>query len=116
MGCSGSLHKSTALGVPARFYRPLVPQLLGHDFSVVLADCRPTAGRGDRTGYHQLAAADFPAVTAEIARRCPGQPIVLLGHSLGGQIGVSYAARHPGDLAGRTGAGFAGRAVRRRSR
>lgn len=95
-----------ALGVPARFYRPLVPHLRGHGFSVVLADYpgqgenRPRVGHGDRTGYHRLASAHLPAVLAEIAKRCPGQPIVLLGHSLGGQVGVSYAARHPGDLAG----------------
>lgn len=95
-----------ALGVPARFYRPFAAVLRERGFGVVLADYRgqgenrPKVGRSDRYGYHEFASVDFPAVTAEVRKRCPGRPVVLLGHSLGGQIGVSYAGRHPGDLAG----------------
>lgn len=95
-----------ALGVPARFYRPLVEPLTEHGFGVVLADYRgqgenrPRVGRQDRYGYDDLARTDFPAVTAEIKNRCPGQPVILLGHSLGGQAGVAYAAANPNDISG----------------
>jgi predicted alpha/beta hydrolase len=95
-----------ALGVPARFYRPLVGPFREHGFGVVLADYRgqgenrPRITRSDRFGYHDLATADFPAVIAEVKNRCPGQPVLLLGHSLGGQAGVTYAAANPDELAG----------------
>lgn len=40
--------------------------------------------------------ADVDAVHGEIARRHPGLPVVLFGHSMGGLIGLNYLLRYPG--------------------
>lgn len=95
-----------ALGVPARFYGRLAGDLHARGFAVILADYRgqsgnpPRIGRGTRLGYHDFAAVDLPAVTAAVRERMPGSPVLLLGHSLGGQIGLCYASRHEADIDG----------------
>lgn len=89
-----------ALGVPARYYEPFATPLRAQGFAVVLADYRDGIDRAARFGYHEFASVDFPAVVAEVRERFPGRPVVLLGHSLGGQIGLTYAARHPAGVDG----------------
>ncbi|MFG2127158.1 alpha/beta fold hydrolase [Streptomyces sp. NPDC048751] len=95
-----------ALGVRARFYRRFATTLKAEGLGVAVADLR---GHGDsrprpdasaRYGYHDLATVDYPAVFAALRERAPGSPVFLLGHSLGGQIGLMYAARNPADLDG----------------
>jgi predicted alpha/beta hydrolase len=89
-----------ALGVPARFYETFVPPLREQGFSVALADYRKVDGRASRFGYHDFASTDFPAVVAEARKRFPGRPVLLLGHSLGGQIALAYASRRPEEVDG----------------
>jgi predicted alpha/beta hydrolase len=84
-----------AMGVPARYYRPLAAELAGHGLAVVVADLRgtgastPRPSRRSRYGYAELAA-DVGAVLEHIA--ADGRRVVLLGHSLGGQACALHLA------------------------
>nr|AHE14595.1 alpha/beta hydrolase fold family protein [uncultured bacterium] len=87
------------LGAPAAFYHAFACRLHEAGFAVVTVDLpgqgasRPVAGPG--FGYHELAARVWPAVIGEVRRVFPGRPVYLLGHSLGGQVSLLYAARDP---------------------
>lgn len=50
-------------------------------------------------GYADLAEREWPAVVAAARRRWPQAAIVLVGHSLGGQLSMLYAAAHPDQIA-----------------
>ncbi|HEY8472502.1 MAG TPA: alpha/beta fold hydrolase [Natronosporangium sp.] len=79
-----------AMGVPARFYRPFAVALRDAGLAVVVADLRgtgasqPRPSRASRYGYAELVE-DVGAVLAHLEPDRAGRPIVLLGHSLGGQ-------------------------------
>ncbi|GAB2932911.1 alpha/beta fold hydrolase [Rhodococcus aerolatus] len=85
------------IGVAARSYRHLAAALVQRGLQAVVVELRgqgssTQVGRGSTHGYHALASEDVPAVLAATARRLPGAPLLLLGHSLGGQVGVIAAA------------------------
>jgi predicted alpha/beta hydrolase len=87
-----------AMGVPARFYRPFATALRDAGLAVVVADLRgtgasqPLASRSSTYGYAELAD-DVGAVLAHLEPDRAGRPIVLLGHSLGGQACLLHLAR-----------------------
>lgn len=56
------------------------------------------AGPGERDGGDKVIA-DVLAVHDEIARRHPGLPVTLFGHSMGGLIGLNFVLRHPHRVA-----------------
>jgi alpha-beta hydrolase superfamily lysophospholipase len=76
----------------------------------------PPKSFGPRDGWLKVIA-DVNAVHDEIARRHPGLPVIVFGHSLGGQIGLNFLLRHPGRAAAAAiwnanfSAGLAGRAA-----
>ena len=90
-----------AMGTPARFYRRFARQLHDEGLTVLTADLR---GQGEATplvtdpdalghGYRDLVEEDLPAVLAAVrAELGPEPPLYLLGHSLGGQLALLYAA------------------------
>jgi predicted alpha/beta hydrolase len=84
-----------AMGVPARYYRPFAAALAGHGPAVSVADLRgtgastPPPDRGTRYGYGELTA-DVGA----LVERLDGRPVILAGHSLGGQAALLHAALH----------------------
>jgi predicted alpha/beta hydrolase len=86
-----------AMGVPARYYRPFAADLLAAGLAVVVADLRgtgtstPRASRATRYGYAELAA-DVGAVLDTLKPRADGRPVLLLGHSLGGQACAVHLA------------------------
>lgn len=96
----------TAMGVSARKYTRFMDDLARYGLGSVTVDYRgygastPRTTRGTDVGYHDIASIDFPAVVAEVEALFEGRSIVLLGHSLGGQIGIMYAAIAPEKLAG----------------
>ncbi|HEY3007003.1 MAG TPA: alpha/beta fold hydrolase [Micromonosporaceae bacterium] len=86
-----------AMGVPARYYRPFARQLRAAGLAVVVADLRgtgsstPRPSRASRYGYAELAT-DVGAVLDELKPRLDGRPVVLIGHSLGGQACLLHLA------------------------
>src|SRR5262245_28718219 len=87
-----------AMGVPARYYRPLATQLHAQGLTVVVADLRgtgastPRPSRSSRYGYSDLAS-DVGAVLASL--KTDGRTVLLLGHSLGGQACALHLALGP---------------------
>jgi predicted alpha/beta hydrolase len=94
-----------AMGVPARYYRPFAEQLRAAGLSVVVADLRgtgsstPRPGRASRYGYAELAA-DVGAVLDDLKPRLDGRPVLLVGHSLGGQACLLHLAFGDPGVAG----------------
>lgn len=90
-----------AMGVPGGYYRPLAEALAGHGHPVVVGEQRGHGRSGVRPGrrvdfgYHDLLAEDWPAMVEATVAAFPGRRPILLGHSLGGQLGLIYAGRHP---------------------
>ncbi|GAA4442915.1 alpha/beta hydrolase family protein [Phytohabitans houttuyneae] len=88
-----------AMGVRARYYRPLAASLRQAGLAVVVADLRgtgastPTPSRSSRYGYADLAA-DVGAVQEALKPRLDGRRRLLLGHSLGGQAALLHLALH----------------------
>ncbi|MGW0532880.1 alpha/beta hydrolase family protein [Streptomyces sp. NPDC003032] len=94
-----------AMGTPARFYRHFARRLHDEGLTVLTADLR---GQGEATpratdrqahdhGYRAIVEEDLPAVLAAIRAELGSEPpLYLLGHSLGGQLGLLYAALRAG--------------------
>lgn len=94
-----------AMGVRASYY-PLLAERLGEaGMQVVSVDFRGLgesnvrASRQVDFGYETLIQ-DLHEVVSHLKKTHPDTPLYLLGHSLGGQIGLLYAARYPQQFAG----------------
>jgi len=91
-----------AMGVRARYYRPLAASLRQAGLAAVVVDLRgtgastPTPSRSSRYGYAELAA-DIGAVQEAMKPRLDGRRHLVLGHSLGGQAALLHEALRPGD-------------------
>ncbi|QBS41791.1 alpha/beta fold hydrolase [Nocardia sp. CS682] len=94
------------LGVPGGYYESFAAKLAARGFDVAIGELR---GNGDSTpkpsaastyGYHELVSVDFPAIFQVVRDRFPASTPYLLGHSMGGQFAVMYAARIRGRLGG----------------
>lgn len=94
------------LGIPAGYYEPFADALTGHGFDVAICelrgqgDSRPRPDADSVYGYHELVSVDFPAMFEVVRERFPDSTPYLLGHSMGGQLGVLYASRVRGRLGG----------------
>lgn len=89
-----------ATGVRRRLYEPIARFLAERGLSVLTPDWRGTGDSRPRSlrGFHatmrQWAELDLTAAIEWAERAWPGTPLVVLGHSFGGQgIGLSPAAR-----------------------
>jgi pimeloyl-ACP methyl ester carboxylesterase len=85
------LHFSHANSYPAGTYRQLFA-LLAADFEVGALDMHghnPKYPVGD--GWHHL----VDELVHELERRYQGEPVILVGHSLGGMLSLMAAARRP---------------------
>ncbi|MEU3007283.1 alpha/beta fold hydrolase [Streptomyces sp. NPDC007020] len=96
-----------AMAVDASYYAPFCADLARLGIASVAADLRgqgesrPWPDRRSRHGYDELAARDWPHTVAAVrARFGEGVPVFLLGHSIGGQVSVLYAAREPKGVDG----------------
>ncbi|GIF48498.1 putative alpha/beta hydrolase [Asanoa ferruginea] len=89
-----------AMGAAGRFYRPLAESLGAAGFAVVVADLRgtgdstPPPSRASSYSYADLAD-DVGAVVDALKADYADRPVVLVGHSLGGQAGLLHLATAP---------------------
>ncbi|WP_151770304.1 alpha/beta hydrolase family protein [Streptomyces abyssomicinicus] len=87
-----------AMGVRSDYYRALARELTEHGCHAVLADHRGTgrssvrASRRISFGYADLLETELPAVVDMVCEEFGATRIVLAGHSLGGQLGLLFAA------------------------
>jgi len=94
-----------ALAAATRIYTRMALSFVKKGYRLVLADPRGSGESGPLPstkvdyGITQLLERDWPAVVGWAKRRYPSAPIVLLGHSLGGQLSAIYAGQHPGSVA-----------------
>ena len=95
------------IAVGARYYLPLARALAAEGVDVAITELR---GQGESThrigrsggaaGYHESAAEDVPLALDAMHRELGPRPVVLLGHSMGAQIGVYHLARHDPRVVG----------------
>ncbi|MFF0489511.1 alpha/beta fold hydrolase [Nocardia sp. NPDC004068] len=94
------------LGVPGAYYELFADHLSRRGFDVAIGsirgngDSKPAPGPSSDYGYQELVSVDFPAMFEVVRERFPDSTPILLGHSLGGQLSVLYAARVRGRLGG----------------
>ncbi|MGV8940222.1 MAG: alpha/beta fold hydrolase [Lysobacter sp.] len=91
-----------ALGVAARHYLPLAESLASRGIAVFLHEWRGhgssslRAARDCDWGYRALLDTDLPASEAVLAATVPAAlPVILGGHSLGGQLAICRIAMTP---------------------
>jgi len=96
-----------AMGAAAEYYRPLGERLAhGGVANAALLDLRgqgrstARAREGADFGYREILEYDLPVAAAALRQVFPGQPLFLAGHSLGGQLGLFFAAAQPGMVDG----------------
>lgn len=110
---------AAAIGVEASFYAPFAQWLAGQGAAVLAFDYRGVgesranaSPRGMRADL-DLWAQDEDAALGVLAARCPGVPLLVLGHSLGAQLAGSLPSRDRlrGLLAVSMGSGYVGHLV-----
>ncbi|RDI66265.1 alpha/beta hydrolase family protein [Nocardia pseudobrasiliensis] len=94
------------LGVPGAYYEMFADHLARRGFDAAIGelrgngDSRPKPSPASAYGYQELVSVDFPAIFEVVRERFPDSTPILLGHSMGGQLGVMYASRIRGRLGG----------------
>lgn len=93
-----------AMGIAARFYRPLAKQLCDCGVNVILFEQRGhgnssiRASRKSDYGFKEYLTEDLPAVITWIKKRIPNSQINLMGHSLGGHMASCYTGMNPHEI------------------
>jgi predicted alpha/beta hydrolase len=95
-----------AMGMPASYYHRFGEAMAAAGLHCSLMELRGHEASGGRLpgrdydfGYVDVVGDVADAVEATRSA-LPDAPVVLLGHSLGGQLALMYAALHPGQVAG----------------
>ena len=95
-----------AMGVPARKYLPLSEELNNKGFASALFEWRGIetssvrASRQHNFGYNEILSHDLPAAIKQVRQSFPDNPIYVLGHSLGGQLGLLLMCQMPDEFEG----------------
>ena len=95
-----------AMGVPARKYRLLAETIVKQGLACAIFELRGIesssvrASRRENFGYHEMLNLDLPAAIELVRRYYPNNPIYLLGHSLGGQLGLLFMTDNPQQIKG----------------
>ena len=95
-----------AMAVKAKYYRAVAAALNSRGLSGATVDLRsqgestPPVREAPNFGYREMIEQDLPAITDALRERFPQAPLVLLGHSLGGQLALLFAAAGPQRVAG----------------
>lgn len=91
---------AAAMAVPSGFYRPLVAELESRGWEGRALPTRgfergePVASRSEDWSYADEMQAIADAV-AKARAEDPDRPVILLGHSLGAQLGAGHQIHHP---------------------
>jgi len=91
-----------AMGAPARAYRRLCRWFAGQGYPIATLDLRgtgespPIPRRGIDFGVSRHLYEDWPAAIAWAQEAYPGRKLVLMGHSIGGQLSGVYVGQNPG--------------------
>lgn len=92
-----------AMGVPARYYDPFVEELLRCDVAVVRADFLAERVIRDSSrpldGFAALVEGCIPVIFETLKTWEPEATPAIVGHSLGGQLGLVAAARFAPEIA-----------------
>ncbi|MEL7531955.1 MAG: alpha/beta fold hydrolase [Bacteroidota bacterium] len=94
-----------AMGVRASYYPLLAERLVAAAMQFVSVDYRGLGKSSERAsrkvdfGYESLVQ-DLHEIVSHLKSTYPDRPLYLIGHSLGGQIGLLYAARYPQQFTG----------------
>ncbi len=86
-----------AMGVTGRYYLHFT-NALAQEARVHAISCDLLSGGGRRRGardfgYREIVEHEIPAIVARVRKRFPGHPVMLCGHSLGGQLALLASAR-----------------------
>lgn len=88
-------------GMGARYYRPIAQWLADHGFPTAIGELRgqgtstAVATRSHSWTYHTVATEDYPLTIAAAKKAlslADDHPVILLAHSMGGQIGTFFLA------------------------
>ncbi|MDF3074032.1 MAG: hypothetical protein K0S54_1699 [Alphaproteobacteria bacterium] len=91
-----------AMGAPARAYRRLCRWFANAGYPIATLDLRgtgeslPIPRRGIDFGISQHLYEDWPAAVAWARQTYPERKLVLMGHSIGGQLSGIYTGQNPG--------------------
>lgn len=91
---------NSATSVQCRYYARFAAFLFGEGMDVVIYDyrgigkSRPASLRGFDAGWMDWGCLDFEAVLRQVERTFPGQPIHVVGHSVGGVMVGLAASNH----------------------
>ncbi|MCW8879417.1 MAG: alpha/beta fold hydrolase [Kangiellaceae bacterium] len=97
------------MGVPARKYLPLAEELNRKGFASALFEWRGIetsnvrASRKQNFGYNEILSHDLPEAIKQVRQIYPDNPIYILGHSLGGQLGLLFMCQMPDEFEGLVG-------------
>lgn len=89
----------SAMGVAGSYYQPLAEHLAANGHVAFTTDYRgighsSVQARSTDFGYREIIEYDYKEIIETVIDRFPDQPIYLLGHSLGGQLGGLYLGRY----------------------
>lgn len=90
-----------AMGLRASYYAPLASELAEKGYVAATTELRGNGhhsirpSRAVNFSYHTLFTQEFPTVIHYLKHHYPSLPLVLVGHSLGGQLSGLYASKYP---------------------
>ncbi len=92
-----------AMGIKSSYYDNLTAELARQGFPTGVCDLRgqgestPRVSRRSSFGQHEMISEDWPRAVAAVRAHFPGRRLVLVGHSLGGQLCTAYLGRPEAD-------------------
>jgi len=93
-----------ALGASVSYYRPLAEAWAALGYRVATIELRGGKQssvqdvRRQNFGYHELLSVDLANIVPALRAAANGCPLLLAGHSLGGQLALLYASLHPAEV------------------
>ncbi|AFA74809.1 putative hydrolase [Gordonia polyisoprenivorans VH2] len=90
-----------AMGMKGKHYRGLADAIAAQGFAVATCDLRaqgesrPALADAPNFGYREMLEIDLPAIIDRLREHTGTDVVHLVGHSLGGQLSLLYAAAHP---------------------